>query len=115
MFKQAIILRTDLNMGKGKLVAQGAHASIEAYLRAAKQKPGWTTIWLAEGMKKVVLKVNSKEELTELFNTAKRELPAALIADAGHTQIEPGSLTAVAVGPAPEVQIDKLLSNYQLL
>ncbi|MCK4327193.1 MAG: peptidyl-tRNA hydrolase Pth2 [Candidatus Diapherotrites archaeon] len=115
MFKQAIVLRTDLEMGKGKLVAQGAHASIEAYLRTAKKKPEWATLWLAEGMKKIVLRVGSKEELTELFEEVKNLIPSTLITDAGHTQIPPGTLTALGVGPAPEIEIDKFFSKYKLL
>ncbi len=115
MFKQAIVLRTDLNMGKGKMVAQGSHASLAAYLRAAKQKPQWAEAWLAEGMKKIVLRVGSKEALVQLFEEARRELPAALITDAGHTQVEPGTLTAMAAGPAPEPEIDKFFSRYRLL
>ena len=115
MFKQVIVLRSDLKMGKGKLVAQGSHASIEAYLRTAKQKPDWATLWLAEGMKKIVLKVNSKEELVQLFENTRRELPATLIQDAGHTQVEPGTITALGVGPAPEPELDKFISKYKLL
>ncbi len=102
-------------MGKGKLVAQGSHASIEAYLRTAKQKPEWTTRWLAEGMKKIVLKAESKEMLIQLFEEARRELPVTLIQDAGHTQVEPGTITALGIGPAPEVELDKFISKYKLL
>ena len=35
MFKQAIVVRTDLGMGKGKLVAQCSHASLEAFLKTS--------------------------------------------------------------------------------
>ena len=115
MFKQAIVLRTDLNMGKGKMVAQGSHASVEAYLRTLKQKPQWAQGWLSEGTKKIVLKVDSKEALARLFEEVRRELPAVLITDAGHTQVEPGTLTAMAAGPAPEPEIDKFFLKYRLL
>lgn len=115
MFKQAIVLRTDLDMGKGKLVAQGSHASVGAYLRTAKQKPQWAEAWIMEGTKKIVLKVGSKEALVQLFEEARRELPAVLITDAGHTQVEPGTITAMAAGPAPEPEIDKIFSRYKLL
>jgi len=115
MFKQAIVLRTDLGMGKGKLVAQGSHASLGAHIRTSKQKPQWAEQWLAEGMKKIVLRVESKEALIQLFEEARRELPAVLITDAGHTQVEPGTLTAMAAGPAPEPEIDKIFSKYKLL
>jgi len=114
-YKQAIILRADLEMGKGKLVAQGAHASVEAYRRTLSSKPDWAGAWLSEGMKKIVLKVKSEDELIDAFEAAKRKLPAVLITDAGHTQIEPGTHTAVGVGPAPEAEIDKLFSKLKLL
>ncbi len=32
-YKQMIVLRKDLNMRKGKMVAQGAHASMKAALQ----------------------------------------------------------------------------------
>jgi len=115
MFKQAIVIRTDLEMGKGKMCAQASHASLEAYIRTAKKKPEWAAPWLAEGMKKIVLKVNSKEELTALFEEVKNLIPSTLITDAGHTQVEPGTLTAMAAGPAPETEINKFFSKYKLL
>lgn len=115
MLKQAIVLRTDLKMGKGKMVAQGSHASVEAYLRTCIRNPKWAELWLKEGMKKIVLKVDSKEALVALFEEAKHVLPAALITDAGHTQLEPGTMTALGVGPAPEPEIDKIFSKYGLL
>ena len=111
--KQAIIIRTDLKMDKGKIAAQAAHASVSAFL-----KTGYTNRnkWLISGMKKIVLKVSSKKELFEIFREAKRmNYPCAIIADAGKTQIKAGSHTAVGIGPAPENKIDKLVGNLKLL
>jgi len=111
--KQAIIIRTDLKMDKGKIAAQAAHASVTAFMNtpAAQRKE-----WLETGMKKIVLKVNSREELFNIFNSAKKQkLPAALITDAGKTQIEPGSHTAVGIGPASEAKIDNLAGHLKLL
>jgi len=110
--KQAIIVRADLKMGKGKIAAQTAHASIEAMGKADE-----TTVaeWKQQGMKKVVLKVQSEKELLELFMRAKRELPCALIKDAGLTQIESGTATAVGIGPAEESKIDKFTKGLKLL
>ena len=62
-----------------------------------------------------MLKVGSEKELLELSERAKRTLPAALIKDAGRTQIEQGSVTCVGIGPAPENEIDKFTKDLKLL
>ncbi|MBI4015099.1 MAG: peptidyl-tRNA hydrolase [Candidatus Aenigmarchaeota archaeon] len=110
MLKQAIVLRKDLKMGAGKASAQSAHASVAAFLKASEKDE-----WLSEGMKKVVLKVSSEQELRELFKEAKKaKLPATLIEDAGLTQLEPGTATALGIGPADEKLIDKLTGKLKL-
>ncbi len=114
--KQVIILRMDLQMGKGKMVAQGAHASIEAYLDAVSKTPALAHKWHAQGMRKVALKVESEKELVSMFQAAKDyELPCALITDAGYTQIEPGSKTAVGIGPAKAELLDRFTGQLKLL
>lgn len=110
--KQAIIIRADLGMGKGKIAAQASHASVEAMGKANEET---VAEWKQQGMKKVVLKVKSEKELLELFMRAKRELPCALIKDAGLTQIESGSSTAVGIGPAEESKIDRFTKELKLL
>ena len=111
--KQVIVVRTDLKMGKGKLAAQVAHASVAAFLKAgffAKRK------WLRQGMKKIVLKVSSEKELLEIYRKAKKlKLPCELIRDAGLTQVEPGTITALGIGPAEDEKIDKITGNLKLL
>jgi len=103
-------------MSKGKACAQAAHASLGAALEAMKRKPIWFERWMSEGQKKVVLKVSSEKELVEIFEKAKGlGLPAFMVRDAGLTQLEPGTLTAVAVGPAPEEEVDKVTGSLKLL
>ena len=113
--KQAIVLRTDLEMGKGKMVAQGSHASLEAFLLTQKRMPDWAELWIAEGQKKIVLKVNSEQALRDLYEEVKGEIPSVLIVDAGYTQVKPGTVTSLGIGPAPEPTLDKYISNYKLL
>jgi PTH2 family peptidyl-tRNA hydrolase len=112
-YKQAIVLRSDLGMGKGKLVAQGSHASLTAYSKSGSiEKQAWEF----SGQKKIVLKVSSEEELLEYFTRCKDAgLKPALIKDAGHTQIPAGTTTAFAVGPADEGKIDSILGKLKLL
>jgi PTH2 family peptidyl-tRNA hydrolase len=52
MYKQVIVLRNDLKMGKGKLVAQGSHASLMSFLNTQKNNPTAAKEWLNEGQKK---------------------------------------------------------------
>ena len=110
--KQAIIVRTDLDMGKGKLVSQGAHASIASFLNASLEK---RNNWISSGMKKIVLKVNSEKELIDIFKLAKKEkLTCEIITDAGLTQIE-SSKTAVGIGPDADEKIDRITGKLKLL
>jgi len=111
-YKQAIIVRADLKMGKGKIAAQASHASLATMQKADKKI---REEWQQQGMKKVVLKVHGKKELLELFEKAKKTLPTALIKDAGHTQVKPGEPTCIAIGPAEESKIDEFTKELKLL
>lgn len=106
------MVRTDLGMGTGKLAAQVAHASLSAYEdtddRTRKQ-------WKGEGQKKVVLKGSGEAQLFELADKARREgLPNAVIRDAGHTQLEPGTATTVAIGPGDDETVDRVTGDLSL-
>jgi peptidyl-tRNA hydrolase, PTH2 family len=114
-FKQAIIIRSDLGMGKGKLAGQTAHASVSAYNLARARDPDATHEWEEGGQKKIVLKIGSEGELLSLYEKMKREMPCALIRDAGHTQLEPGTLSCFGAGPAEESKIDKYTKGLKLL
>jgi len=112
-FKQVIIIRKDLKLPKGKLAAQVAHASVEAVLKANKDI---VKRWRLEGMKKVVLKVDNKEDLFKYIQEAKdSNIVNSVITDAGKTVVAPGTVTCGAIGPAPEEDIDSLTEDLQLL
>lgn len=112
-FKQAIVLRSDLKMGKGKLCAQSAHASLLAVKKASASA---IARWEASGSEKIVVKVSSEKELRELEKKARNlKLPCALVRDAGFTQIPAGSLTALAIGPAEEKRVDEVTGKLKLL
>jgi PTH2 family peptidyl-tRNA hydrolase len=114
--KQAIVVRTDLKMGKGKIAAQVAHASLSAAEAARERRAAWYEGWKEGGQAKVVLRAESEEELDELYRKARSAgLPASLIEDRGLTQVEPGSVTCVGIGPGPDGTIDEITGKLRLL
>lgn len=114
--KQVIVVRADLDMGKGKIAVQVAHASLAAFLEAKRRNPELVDAWLSEGQRKIVLKVNSLDELLDVVRKAENEgLPIAIIEDAGLTQLKPGTITAVGIGPALDNVLDRVTGNLKLL
>jgi PTH2 family peptidyl-tRNA hydrolase len=110
-FKQAILVRMDLKMPKGKLAGQVAHASLEAALIASDYI---RDEWRSEGAKKVVLKVESIRELKQ-YEKAAQHLTHATITDAAKTFFSKPTVTCLAIGPASEAEIDKITSGLHLL
>ena len=116
MIKQAIVVRRDIKMGVGKLATQVAHAAVTSFYKTLKEKPNIAELWIREGQKKVVLKVYSMDELREIyFKALEHGLVSIEVRDAGLTQLEPGTLTAVAIGPDYEDRIDKITGHLKLL
>lgn len=113
--QQYIVVRKDLKLGKGKLAAQVAHASLQSFLEAEKINKEITQKWLNSGAKKIVVKVENEEELKRLFAAFKfKNIPCALIEDAGLTQIPRGTITALGIGPWYKKDLD-ILKSLKLL
>jgi PTH2 family peptidyl-tRNA hydrolase len=123
--KQVIVLRKDLNMRKGKMVAQGAHASMRAILNLARREGDQLIIpldarnepWLCGRFKKICVSVNSERELLELHKQAlDAHIITSLIQDAGLTEFGGvPTYTAVAIGPDLGEKVDQLTGHLALL
>lgn len=110
--KQAIIIRQDLKLPKGKAAAQASHASVQAVLNSSKEK---VRTWNTEGMAKIILKTENEKSLIILLQTAKDQgLKTALITDAGKTVISPGTKTCIGIGPDKDEEIDKVIKDLKL-
>lgn len=111
-YKQVIILRKGIEVGKGKLISQAIHAAIGA-MRLTDEK----TIkkWEKEGSKKVVLKINDLKELLDMHKKVRNEnIPCFLVKDAGLTQLKKGTVTALGIGPIEAKTIDKITGKLKL-
>ncbi len=112
--KLVVVMRTDLDMGRGKIAAQAAHAAVTAVLDN-RGNPDLLT-WFEEGQPKVVLKTSGEETLSRVCAAATEAgLPVTVIRDAGRTQVESGTTTCCAIGPAASERIDRVTGSLSLL
>lgn len=99
-YKMVLVANTSLRMGVGKLAAQVGHAVLGLYHCLEVQhdhKPGLME-WEGRGAKKVILKGNDTQHLLDLKQKAlELQIANILIHDAGRTQVDPGSLTILAL------------------
>lgn len=127
--KQVIIMRKDLGLRKGKLIAQGAHSVLKPffidYLTRIEERKflldldfdGGDEIieWIENRFKKICLQVESEEELLQIYTRAEEAgLPCALVVDAGMTEIPPNTPTCCSIGPADPKKIDEITGNLRL-
>lgn len=132
--KQVIIIRKDLKMRKGKMIAQGAHASMKVFLDQEVRFPSNSQVsdgdeyfitkinseireWIEGSFTKICVGVDSKQELLDVFDEAVLAgIPCSLIEDNGLTEFKGiKTYTAVAIGPALSDDIDKITGGLRLL
>lgn len=112
--KLVLVVRTDLDMGRGKIAAQVAHAAVAATLSGL-DTPRLRR-WLEEGQPKVVLRAAGEDELTEVAERAMAAgLAVEVIRDAGRTQVPAGTATSCAIGPDDSGTIDAVTGSLALL
>lgn len=123
--KQVIVMRKDLNMRKGKIAAQAAHASMKALLDLGTKNNNEIKIpfvndamkdWLNGAFKKICVYVNSEEELINIYDKAKkRGLICSMIIDNGLTEFNGiPTRTCVAIGPEYSDVLDEITGNLTL-
>lgn len=115
-YKMVIVLRTDLDMSIGKMIAQACHAAVACSEESKRTQTKHWRRWMDEGAKKVALQAESMEELEELARKAEElNIAYVLIQDAGHTEVPAGTTTCLGVGPHQEQFVDKVTGNLPLL
>jgi len=111
-YKQALLLREDLGMSKGKMIAQACHASLKAYKKSDSEL---RSEWEASGSAKIALEVD-RDVLEEKRREAEASgLTVVSVEDAGRTELSPGTETALAIGPDTEDRIDSVTGDLKLI
>lgn len=115
--KMVLVVNDELKMGKGKIGAQCAHASVGLVEKLHESgEVVRLQQWEELGAAKVCLRASDTQELRALAAGAREAgLPIYLVQDAGRTQVAPGSRTVLAIGPAAKSQIDKITGQLRLL
>jgi PTH2 family peptidyl-tRNA hydrolase len=127
--KQVLVIRADLKMRRGKECAQASHASMKVFLdNKTKSSYGkdmdnlhvqlWPAAvsWLSNSFTKVCVRVDSEEELLDIFKKAQdAHIPSSLVTDSGKTEFHGvPTPTVVAIGPYYSEEIDKITGNLKL-
>ena len=115
-YKLVIAVRSDLELSRGKLAVQVAHASVMAAFDAKARHRKWFAEWWAEGQKKVVVKGGTLSDLHGLRTKARSMgLTTALVEDAGLTELPPGTVTCLGIGPGPNAIVDQVTGRLKLM
>lgn len=111
--KLVLVVRSDLKMGPGKIASQCAHAAIGAFTAAARPL---LDAWDANAQAKIVVQVSGTHALTALEQKAARAgITTYRVCDAGRTQVQAGTATVLACGPAPAAALSGVTGPLRLL
>ena len=112
----AVLVRKDLDMSPGKTAAQVAHAAVGCSLKARKQAASLFERWRSEHGRIVVLGVEGLDELDAHRQEAQsHRLVHHAVTDAGRTEVDPGTVTVLGVGPAHSSVLDVLFGQLEAL
>jgi peptidyl-tRNA hydrolase, PTH2 family len=115
--KMVLVLRGELRLTAGKAAVQAAHAAVllvEEEL-AGRPSPVFRD-WRAAGQRKIAVVAQTYDELRGLERKAKSlGLPTVLVQDAGFTEVAPGTVTCLGIGPGRSSTVDQVTGSLPLL
>eukprot|EP00270_Netrium_digitus_P017674 TRINITY_DN654_c0_g1_i2.p1 TRINITY_DN654_c0_g1~~TRINITY_DN654_c0_g1_i2.p1 ORF type:complete len:103 (-),score=22.10 TRINITY_DN654_c0_g1_i2:155-463(-) len=102
-------------MGKGKIGAQCGHATLGLFKNVGWRAPLSIRRWESCGQVKVVVKVESEEEMMQIQAKGREAgIPSHITIDAGRTQIAPNSRTVMAL-LGPDSVLEGITGHLKLL
>ena len=111
--KVILLIRSDLAMSAGKVAAQSGHA-IHALCRECPESIALTE-WEEFDSTIIALSVKDLDELQEVLDRAvEAGIPTFTVQDAGRTEVEEGTTTCAAIGPAGDEQLKGVTGMLKL-
>tara|TARA_B100000900_G_scaffold112983_1_gene94511 strand:+ start:9256 stop:9624 length:369 start_codon:yes stop_codon:yes gene_type:complete len=109
-----LVARKDLNLSSGKLAVQCAHAATSCTLIAVKTEKRLFERWKNNGARKICLQVDDLQSLQMIAGQAQASnLITHIVKDSGHTEVPPGTITVVGIGPGPRRSIDVIVQDLK--
>ena len=114
--KMMLVVRKDLGMTVGKTASQCSHAALGCERSARSQAPDYLSAWMGTGEAIVCVSADSQAVLASLQSAASLAgLVTHTVADAGRTEVAPGTVTVLAIGPGPVELLDEMTGKLRLL
>ena len=111
-----LIVRRDAKMSAGKISVQCAHAAVECALACKKSSPRLFERWRNQGAKKICVFAEDLKELMGLHDEANHaHLTTHVVKDAGKTELAPGTVTVLGIGPATYQTMTRITSHLPLV
>ena len=116
-YKMVLVLRGELRLTAGKAAVQAAHAAVILADEGGSGRRSETLkVWKAQGARKIAVVAKDLDEMRELERAARaRGLPTVLVEDAGYTEVAPGTVTCLGIGPGRNGDVDAVTGSLPLL
>lgn len=118
--KMWLVVRTDIDLPKGKLAAQAGHgfasAIINALQKDADDRTSIVSDYFNMSQPKIVVGTKNEESLKKIQKECDElGIPNALITDEGRTVFSEPTITVLGIGPCYRNTLPKSVNRLQLL
>lgn len=111
-----LVLRGELRLTAGKAAVQVAHAAVMLVEATDGGRSSVFEAWRREGQKKIALVAPTLGDMEQLERRARAKgIRTVWVKDAGLTEVPPGTITCLGLGPAPSSDIDPITGALPLL